>query len=152
VSPWKVILATMVIFGCGVVTGGLLMKTELPTASSTDSAPHISTSTNQPPALGQFQRPEFLRRMQKQLDLTPSQNDDIVKIVKASEERTRPLWDQISPSLRQEMKRLREEIRKILTPDQQKKYDELLKSHPRKADAAAGRRPPPESPAATNTP
>ena len=25
-SPWKVILATMIIFGCGVVTGGLVVK------------------------------------------------------------------------------------------------------------------------------
>ena len=125
----------MVIFGCGVVTGGLLMKTELPPAVVAEVVPHPPNSTNQAPPLGQFQRPEFLRRMQKQLDLTASQSDEIVKAMKASQERTRPLWDQIAPQLRQEMKRLREEIRQILTPDQQKKYDELLKSRPRKLAA-----------------
>jgi Spy/CpxP family protein refolding chaperone len=125
----------MVIFGCGVVTGGLLMKTELPPAPVVDVAPHPPNSTNQSPGLGQFQRPEFLRRMEKQLDLSASQRDEVVKAMKASQERTRPLWDQIAPQLRQEMKRLREEIRQILTPDQQKKYDELLKSRPRKAAA-----------------
>jgi Spy/CpxP family protein refolding chaperone len=154
VSPWKVILATMVIFGCGVVTGGLLMKTELPPAAvAQDAAPHPVNSTNQSPALGQFQKPEFLRRMQKQLDLTPSQSEEIAKAMKASQERTRPLWEQITPQLRQEMKKLREEIRQVLTPDQQKKYDELLKARPR-ANAAAGRplRPAPESPAQTNAP
>ncbi len=157
-SPWKVILATMVIFGCGVVTGALLMKTELPPAGvPAELAQHPSTSTNQPPPLAQIQRPEFLRRMQKQLDLTASQRDEIAKIMKASQERNRPLWDQIAPQMREEVKRVREEMRQVLTPDQQKKFDEMLKFRPRKADgagAAAGRpaRPPLESPAQTNAP
>jgi Spy/CpxP family protein refolding chaperone len=145
----------MVIFGCGVVTGALLMKTEAPPPPVVDVAPpHPANSTNEPPPLGQFQRPEFLRRMQKQLDLTASQSDEIVKAMKASQERTRPLWDQISPQLRGEMKRLREEIREVLTPEQQRKYDELLKARPRKAEAAAAGRPPrlsPDSPPQTNS-
>jgi Spy/CpxP family protein refolding chaperone len=148
----------MVIFGCGVVTGALLMKTELPMAGApAEPAPRPSTSTNPPPPLNQFQKPEFLRRMQKQLDLTPDQRDEIAKIMKASQERNRPLWDQIAPQMRVEVKRVKEEIRQVLTADQQKKFDELLKSRPRKADstnAAAVRpaRPPVESPAQTNAP
>lgn len=157
-SPWKVILATMVIFGCGVVTGALLMKTELPRAGvAQELPPHPANSTNPPPPLAQIQRPEFLRRMQKQLDLTPGQRDEIAKIMRASQERNRPLWDQIAPQMREEVKRVREEIRQALTPDQQKKFDEMLKARPRKADgagAAAGRpaRPPLESPVQTNAP
>jgi Spy/CpxP family protein refolding chaperone len=147
----------MVIFGCGVVTGALLMKTELPSAPIADAAPPPSTSSNQPPPLGQLQRPEFLRRMQKQMDLTATQRDAITKIMKESQERNRPLWDKIAPQLREEMKRVRGEIRQVLTPDQQKKFDELLKSRPRKTDganAAAGRllRSSTNSPAQTNTP
>jgi Spy/CpxP family protein refolding chaperone len=155
VSPWKVILATMVIFGCGVVTGALLMKTELPPAAvPTELAQHPSTSSNLPPPLAQIQRPEFLRRMQKQLDLTASQRDEIEKIMKASQERNRPLWDKIAPQMREEVKRVRKEISQALTPGQQKKFDEMLKSRPRKADAAAGRPegPPLESPPQTNAP
>ena len=147
----------MVIFGCGVVTGALLMKTELPPAGvPAELAQHPSTSTNQPPPLAQIQRPEFLRRMQKQLDLTASQRDEIAKIMKASQERNRPLWDQIAPQMREEVKRVREEMRQVLTPDQQKKFDEMLKFRPRKADGAGARgrpaRPPLESPAQTNAP
>jgi Spy/CpxP family protein refolding chaperone len=148
----------MVIFGCGVVTGALLMKTELPPAGAPmELAPRPSTSTNPPPPLNQFQRPEFLRRMQKQLELTASQRDEIAKIMKASQERNRPLWDQIAPQMREEVKRVREEIRQVLTPGQQKKFDEMLKSRPRKADAAnAAARPPSlppnESPTQTNAP
>jgi len=146
VSPWKVILATMVIFACGVVTGGLLMKTELPQAGISQAlTPRPGNSTNLPPPLGQFQRPELLRRMERQLDLTSSQRDDITKIMRSSQERTRPLWDQISPQLKQEMKDVRLEIRNVLTPEQQKKFDELLKARPRKGDAAGAA-------ARTNTP
>jgi Spy/CpxP family protein refolding chaperone len=95
--------------------------------------------------------------MQKQLELTASQRDEIAKIMKASQERNRPLWDQIAPQMRKEVKRVREEIRQVLTPVQQTKFDEMLKSRPRKAEgagAAAGRpdRPPVESPAPTNAP
>ena len=154
-SPWKVILATMVIFGCGVVTGGLLIKMAGAAASiPAEVAAHPSTSTNQPPPLTQIQRPEFLHRMQKQLDLTASQRDEIAKIMKASQERNRPLWEQIAPQLRQEIKRVREEMRETLTPDQQKKFDDLFKARPRKADGTGATNGRParvtESPAQTN--
>lgn len=143
----------MVIFGCGVVTGALLMKSQLPLAVSPDVVSH-PLSTNQPPPLNQFQRPEFLRRMQKQLDLSPAERDDITKIMKASQERSRPLWDQISPQLHAEVKRVREEIRNVLTPEQQKKFDELLKARPRKMDGtnSLGGRSGKNFPAQTNAP
>jgi Spy/CpxP family protein refolding chaperone len=92
--------------------------------------------------------------MQKQLDLTASQRDEIAKIMKASQERNRPLWEQIAPQLRQEIKRVREEMRETLTPDQQKKFDDLFKARPRKADGTGATNGRParvtESPAQTN--
>ncbi|MGD0815535.1 MAG: hypothetical protein ABSA83_18205 [Verrucomicrobiota bacterium] len=146
-SPWKVILATMVIFGCGVITGALLMKTELPVASAQpDMAQHPSTFSNTPPPLTQFQRPEFLRRMQKQLDLTAGQRDEIAKIMKASQERNRPYWDEIAPHMREEVKKVREEIRQMLTPEQQTKFDEMLKPKPRKQEGAGATAARPERP------
>jgi Spy/CpxP family protein refolding chaperone len=134
------------------------MKTELPPAGApAEPVQHPPASSNQPPPLAQIQRPEFLRRMQKQLELTASQRDEIAKIMKASQERNRPLWDQIAPQMRQEVKRVREEIRRVLTPGQQQKFDEMLKPRPRKTEgtnAAAGRPEPPpiESPPQTNAP
>jgi Spy/CpxP family protein refolding chaperone len=148
----------MVIFGCGVVTGALLMKTELPPPPIVDAVAHPLNSTNQSPPFAQIQRQmEFLRRMQKQLDLTPAQRDAIAKIMKGSQERSRPLWEQIGPQMREELRRVREEIREVLTPEQQKKMDDLLKGRPRKGDgagpaAARPMRPPLDSPAQTNAP
>jgi Spy/CpxP family protein refolding chaperone len=155
VSPWKVILATMVIFGCGVVTGALLIKTELPAAAAmtTPEAPaHPGNSTNPPPPWANVQRPEFWRRMEKQLDLTPAQRDQITEIVRQSQERSRPLWEAIAPQMRAEIRRVRGEIRDVLTPDQQKKFDELMKSRPRKArEPGPTNQPPGETPTPTPT-
>jgi hypothetical protein len=140
VSPWKVILATMVIFGCGVVTGGLLMKTALPFPLPGRVNPEPNRAADNPPPFGQFQQPAFLKRMQKQLDLTPQQNEAVARIMKESQDRTRPLWVPIAPKLREEMRRDRQEIRAVLTPEQQVKFDELLRNRPRKNPPA---QPPP---------
>ena len=135
-SPWKVILATMVIFACGIFTGVFVTRMEpvAPVASSA-SAPVTtntsSTSTNKSPlpvyAQLQLQRPEFLRRLDRQLDLTPEQHDQIAKIMKDSQDRTLPIWEKIAPEMNDELKRAREEIRNVLTPEQRKKWVELMR-------------------------
>ena len=151
-SPWRVILATMVIFGCGVVTGGLLMRTTVPPPTDPVAMARAFTSTNQPPPITEIQRPAFLHRLQKQLDLTPAQSEEITKIMKQSQEKTGPLWREIVPRLREEVKRVREEIRQVLNAGQQKKFDELVKPHLRKTDNPGARpaRPPVAAPAQTN--
>ena len=150
-SPWKVILATMVIFACGVITGAMVTRTaHAPLAATGPANPH-------PPAapIFQGQRAEFLNRLEKQLDLTPEQRDQIARIMKESQERTGRVWNQIAPQIGQELKGAREEIRRVLTPPQRKQFAELMKRN-RKADAGPpGSRParPPESTnVATNAP
>lgn len=141
-SPWKVILATMIIFGCGVVTGGLVVKVRtahLRTVRVDQSGHPVKdrnvSATNPGVPPWQLQRKEFLDKMDRQLDLTPEQRQKIEKVMHDSLDRTRPLWNQISPQMRDEMKRVREEIRQQLTPEQQKKFNELLKPRPsRKLD------------------
>ena len=147
-SPWKVILATMVIFACGVVTGGLMTRTistraEAPLASGSNSfavATNSAGATNRASMAGpilQMQRIDFLKRMDKALDLTPAQHDDIAKIMRASQDRTQPLWNQISPQMNEEVKRVREDIRDVLTPDQRRKFLDMLR-RTRKADGTQG--------------
>lgn len=152
-SPWKVILATMVIFVCGVFTGVFVTRTE-PVAATVASpqqplvaitasnAPVVSTNRGPLPAFAQLQiqRPEFLKRLDRQLELTPEQHEDIVKIMTASRERTAPLWYAIAPQLREELKRVRGEIRKLLTPEQRKLWSELNR---RGGVMAPGNRPDP---------
>ena len=132
-SPWKVILATMVIFVCGLTTGAILTRTMIPKTKPALAALPAPAQTTAPPIL-QMQRATFFRVLDKQLDLTGEQRDQIGKIMKASQERTQPLWNQIAPQMSEELKNVREEIRALLTAEQRKKFGELLK-HNRKADA-----------------
>ena len=131
-SPWKVILATMVIFICGITTGAILTRTMMPRTGAALAVLPAPAKTAAPPIL-QMQRAAFFKVLDKQLELTGPQRDQIGKIMKASQERTQPLWNQISPQMNEELKNVREEIRALLTPEQRKKFVELLKRN-RKAD------------------
>lgn len=88
---------------------------------------------NPAPPGWQLQRLEFFRKMQRQLDLAPEQQEQIDKIMKDSQERVRPLWDQIGPQMGAELKRVRQEVAKVLTPEQRKKMNELMR-HGRKSE------------------
>lgn len=147
-SLWKVILATMVIFVCGLVTGAMLTRALEPRIEPA-AAPVAASSHTLAPPMFQMQRTNFLKVLDKQLDLTAGQRDQIAKIMKTSQERTVPIWNIIAPQMSDELKNVREEIRGALTPEQRKKFGELLK-HSRKADAVTpGPGRPPHSPEST---
>ena len=125
-NTWKAIFAAIVIFGAGVVTGGTLLW-RLHSNSLATSRPTAESASS-----GQFSSPggmrwEFLRRVQRELDLTPEQRERIDKILKESQERTRKLMEPIAPEFHAESKRTKEEFRAVLTPEQQVRFDELLK-------------------------
>jgi Spy/CpxP family protein refolding chaperone len=139
----------MVIFVCGIFTGVFVVRMQ-PASSAASPVPQpVSVSTNRMklPAFAQLQpqRPEFLKRLDRQLDLTPEQHDEIAKIMKTSQDRTDPLWEKIAPQLSDELKRVRKEISQVLTPDQRKKWAEINK---RNRAAAQGNHPdnPPQVP------
>jgi hypothetical protein len=116
VSTWKVILATLVIFGAGVITGGLLVK-----------------QVTKPPSAPQpFLRAEMLFRMTRSLDLTPDQRGRIENILRASQERTRILFDLLRPEFNEETRKVNELIRAELTPAQRGEFERLLTQQPRR--------------------
>lgn len=126
---WKVILATMVIFGAGVVTGGLLVRQSqkvrpFPPAGLNQ---HPPTAQPQRPASGSSSRLDFLRRIQPQLNLSPDQHQQIERVFVESQERTRKLMEPVTPQIREELQRAKDEFRQILTPRQQRVFDTLLK-------------------------
>ena len=129
-NNWKVILATMVIFGTGVVTGGLLVN-----RSDTMRGPRQHPPNAQRPSVPYSpggMRVELLKRMSRELDLTPGQHEKIDHLLKESQERTRKLMEPIAPQLREEMERTREEFRRALTPEQQIRFDESLRQQQQK--------------------
>ena len=117
-KPWKVILATLVIFIAGLVTGAVLVRVNQP--------------TQPPPLHGPYYIQKwFLGRMEKELALTPQQVRNLDKAFAESRERIRVLWGMLEPEMQEELHEVQEKIQAELTPQQQKKLEELrLKSRP----------------------
>lgn len=101
-------------------------------------------------------RIEFLRRMERELDLAPAQREPIDKILKDGQERTKKLMDTVEPRRREEFKRTIEEFRAVLTPEQRSRFDGVVKQQQQRAreqrKAASSREHPQQSPPASNTP
>jgi Spy/CpxP family protein refolding chaperone len=130
VNSWKVILATMVIFAAGVVTGGVLVRK---TMLRPERAPHRLQAVQRPPVTftpGNM-RVEFLRRAQRDLELTAEQQARVEEILKRSQERSRKTMEVIAPKLREEVQKTREEFREVLTAEQRAEFDKLWKQRPR---------------------
>lgn len=128
-NSWKVILATMVIFGTGVITGGLLVKNT--TSAAPVRPPKMAAQTNQPPVPAQMMRMEFLLRARNELNLTPQQHGRIEKIIREGQENSRKLWEGVAPEMRKELQSVHEKIRNELTPEQRRRFEMLLKNAPR---------------------
>jgi hypothetical protein len=128
VKPWKVIFAVLVIFAAGGVTGGLLVRTLDHRHDATPAPPHPAIAAHATPASYQgFVRVEFLRRMERELDLTTGERERIDQVLKESQERTKQLMEPVAPQLRAEVQRAKDEFRDLLTPAQRARFDELLK-------------------------
>lgn len=139
-NSWKVILATVVIFGAGVLTGGLLVNYVV--------HEHRNMPMPRPPSPGMW-RMEFLKHLDKKLKLTPQQHAAISKIIADGQERNREIWTNIAaPKLREEMERVHQRIRAQLTPEQQKRFEEMIRPfaapHPPKPPPATNNVPPPQ--------
>ena len=125
----KVILATLVIYGAGVITGGLLVN-------HTQKAKRRAAAPPQP--IINVQRKEFLPRLDRQLGLSQEQFEDIEEIINESNERTKALWDPLAPKLKEELRAVHEQIRNVLTPEQCHKFDQEMarpRPTPRKSDS-----------------
>ena len=116
---WRVILAALVIFAAGVVTGGLTVRLKV------RDVPQPAASLGLGPLR---QRGELLDRMQHQLYLTPVQREHIEKILRDSHDHMKQLWDSIAPQAQEEHRKVHELIRAELQPEQQKQFEEMLKT------------------------
>ena len=135
----------MVIFGAGVVTGGLLVghADQLRFGRARQAAQEITWAAAR---AGQFPSPnglklELLRRAERELRLQPDQRERVDKILDASQARTRLLMEPVLPPLREELQRARDDFRAVLTAEQQKRFDELLKAPKLARDPREPRRP-----------
>lgn len=146
-NTWKVILATLVIFVAGVITGGLLVShsdnvLRHPQKSAADApkrnAPVLTAGREVRPLLAPnfLLRKDFLERLDKELKLDAAQRERIEKIISEGQERIKCLSQKIEPEVHGEVAETREKIRAELTAAQELLFTELLKRRPNPAKAA----------------
>jgi DNA-binding MarR family transcriptional regulator len=135
VNAWKAIFAALVIFCAGVVTGGVagkfLKRPPVP----------LRLPAGETVGPGWMQRMEFVKRTERQLDLTPAQRERVAQILKDGQEHMKQLWEPIAPHAREEAQRVRERILAELNPKQQKKFEQLTKPRSRAKEEAAHENP-----------
>lgn len=132
-NEWKVILATIVIFGAGVVTGGLLVNYAVHPHSFHASpekrvaANPIAPTNSLPknvvaakPHLPEILSKQFVDQLDCELQLTMSQRADIDRIIVDGQEDMRKAVTDVRLEARQK-------IREKLTTEQKKKFDDLFK-------------------------
>lgn len=142
-NTWKIVLATVVIFGAGVVTGGLLVShaqrvnarqmrriTNALEAWRPRPAELLRNGWQNPRPLLDQRRLEFVLSVQRQLRLTPEQRMRIEQIVREGQEKTREITESIRPQLREHWAEVNKRIRAELTPEQRERFDELIKQRP----------------------
>ncbi|MFM2082743.1 MAG: hypothetical protein RL380_1434 [Verrucomicrobiota bacterium] len=180
---WKIILATLVIYAAGVVTGGLLVNyTDASrgrhSRPNTPRPPEVRLADNRPPlappvanlGTNNFPRPdggsnrlalpiggrgfsregmermnrEFLDRLDRELQLTPDQHKDVAHLMDEGQKHAKEIWDKVAPEMREVMKTTNEKIREVLTPEQKKRFEELMKlKQPKPPKDKDGKLPPP---------
>jgi Spy/CpxP family protein refolding chaperone len=124
VKTWKAILAALVIFVAGAVTGGVVTwQTKLPLKFKSAAKP----SGNAPVSPWMLQRPDFAQRIHRDLGLTDQQTEKIESILAKSRQRTGLLWETLREPLQEELSQVKAEIRALLTPEQSAKFDEIIK-------------------------
>ena len=125
VKSWKVILATIVIFGAGAITGALAVRENQKINLPAQQRPSGPGRAGMITAAGDL-RLEFLRRAQRELDLSPDQRESIDKLIKESQERTRKLMEPVAPELHAELQRTKEQFLQVLNPTQRMRFEKLV--------------------------
>jgi hypothetical protein len=168
VNFWKVILATVVIFGAGVFTGGLLVNSVQHShqknnhRQSTNGEAHPPAEAHEPQSrtnnLANLPRPprtpeilgdKFVQQLDDALQLTLDQRASIQKIIADGQERNRAIWTNNSAQMRAVIQDVRHRVRETLTADQQKQFEDLMKRVPRRLQNSTNA--PPNAPV-TNSP
>lgn len=117
---WMTILAAVVLFCTGAVSGGLAVKLY----ENHHNARLLKASMSSGP--GWSQRADLLKRLERHITLTPEQHEQIEKILAESQNRMKAIWSRVSPEAHEEYKTTNQRILAQLTDDQRKVFEELI--------------------------
>ena len=126
-NAWKPILAALVIFAAGVVTGGLTVTLREPRQKGSKNSQVRIKQPVPMPREGQLR--ELSRRMQSELELRSEQWERIETIIRESQERMKTLREEVGQKTAEEFREMHQKIRGELTPEQRKKFVEIMRQH-----------------------
>lgn len=121
-----IVLAAVVIFAAGVVTGGALVLQARPRLPAGGGTPFLA-------------RVEAVSRTAGQLDLTPDQRRRVDDIVRDAREQLADYFMILEPDIQQVFRQMRQQIQAELTPAQRARFEELFRK--RQQQRPADRRP-----------
>ena len=139
-NNWKVIFATVVIFGAGVITGGLLVnyvnlshiKPGRRAAAVADAHGSATNPAARSADLPKLRPPEildkdFLTKIDDVLHLSTKQSLAIKQIIADGQAQNHTIWTNSTAEMRKVMQDSRHQISEQLTPEQQKEFENMLK-------------------------
>lgn len=145
-NAWKIVCATLVIFLAGIITGATLVRVAQgrpgpwrnPRPALNHPVPNPSNPAHEPrtanPGPQGLLSQGFVQALERQLQLTPEQREQIGRIMAGGQERMRELRARIDPEMRKELLQTREQIRAVLTPEQREQFEQMMKRPPRRGE------------------
>lgn len=149
-NAWKIVLATLVIFVAGIITGASLVKFAQNRGGRMNPRPQ--PEMNQPNNPGRPENPnhrnepefgnqasqqpgqqpgllnrQFVLGLDRQLKLTREQREKVEKLMVEGQERIRQMRSKLEPEMRKEMHSVNEQIKTILTPEQREQFERIMK-------------------------
>jgi Spy/CpxP family protein refolding chaperone len=110
------VVALLVTFLAGAVVGAAADRILLIHRGGAAMPPHAATM--------------MLNRLDRRLDLTDTQRAQVGEILNRRHARMNALWTAVRPRVQQEIAAANDEITRLLTPEQRKKFEELkLRMH-----------------------
>jgi hypothetical protein len=128
VNAWKPILAAVVIFAAGVVTGGFVVDFGAP--KSLRAFPRERGPRNAergPGSQMEGQLNWLMKRIQRDLKLTDKQAATVESAFKASREEMKLTFEELRPRMRASTEKLKESLRDDLTEEQIAKFEKYLR-------------------------
>jgi Spy/CpxP family protein refolding chaperone len=122
----RVILATLVIFATGALSGYFVARKSGAVTQAPPAAKSVLASTNAPSGWNKS-REEMRASLQKELNATDEQMAKVDEILSQSRKRSREIWQTMRGSMESEIERVKEEIRGVLDAAQAAKYEEIMK-------------------------
>jgi hypothetical protein len=128
VNAWKPILAAVVIFAAGVVTGGFVVdfgEPKPPRAFPRERGPR--NAEHPPGSRMEGQLNWLMKRIQRDLKLTDKQAATVESAFKASREEMNLAFEELRPRMHASTEKLKEKLRGDLTEEQLAKFEKYLR-------------------------